>query len=347
VKAVRLEYKQWTKDKQVKLSALSKISSQPLRFSEPARTALSMSDTSGSSVNTESSAGVSGGTPWAPPASIVLQSGLMDGGQGHEGFGSASEGDVEREVEREGGGGGESESIPTAVDIEREGEERREWLIRQELGGAREAGSQETEQLSGVSRAIAGIEMGVPGTSGMSVQTEARTTAALPMTPGGSVVVEGSSVLTVPMVDVATVTETETDIGARVEAEAEGEGEGEALLVETESVNGMSPSFNTALYNIDMATADSTVTVADSESVADRLAAIHVATLSTEDIYSAADETDDGYLSSLNYSFVSFISFPFVLSSSSKAAVLECDATQQMRRGKADLQMHLCQLCPR
>jgi hypothetical protein len=300
-----------------------------------------MSDTSGSSINTESSAGGAEGTPRAPPASIVLQSGMMDGGQGQEGFGSASEAEIEREVEREGGGGGGSESIPTAGDIEREGEERREWLIRQELGGAREAGSQETEQLSGEFPAVAGIETGVRGTSGMSVQTEARTTAALPMTPGGSVVVEGSSVLTVPMVDDATVTVTETDIGARVDAEAEGEGEGEALLVETESVNGMSASFNTALYNIDMATADSTVTAADSESVADRLAAIHVATLSTEDIYSAADETDDGYLSSLNYSFVSFISFPFVLSSSSKAAVLECDATQQMRRGKAALQTHL------
>jgi hypothetical protein len=268
---------------------------------------------------------------------------MMDGGQGQEGFGSAREAEIEREVEREGGGGGGSESIPTAGDIEREVEEWREWFIREELWGAREAGSQETEQLSGEFPAVAGIETGVRGTSGMSVQTEARTTAALPMTPGGSVVVEGSSVLTVPMVDDATVTVTvtETDIGARVDAEAEGEAEGEALLVETESVNGMSASFNTALYNIDMATADSTVTAADSESVADRLAAIHVATLSTEDIYSAADETDDGYLSSLNYSFVSFISFPFVLSSSSKAAVLECDATQQMRRGKAALQTHL------
>jgi hypothetical protein len=187
---------------------------------------------------------------------------------------------------------------------------------------------------------LSGIETGGPGSSGISVQTEARTVAAMLMTSGGSVVVEGSSVSTVPMVDDTTVTVTETDIGVRIEAE--GEREGEALLLETDSVNGMSvPSGNTALYSIDMATADSTVTAADSESVADRLAAIHVATLSTEDLYSTADETDDGYLSSLNYSFVSFISFPFVLSSSSKAAVLECDATQQMRRGKPALQKRL------
>jgi hypothetical protein len=335
VKAVRLEYKQWTKDKQVKLNALSKIPPQPLRFSEPARTALSMSDTSGSSINTESSAGGAWGTSRAPPASIAHQSGLMDGGQGQEGFGSANEGEVERE-----GGGGANELIPTVRDIEREGEESREWLIRRELGGDREAGSLETEQLSGTSFALSGIETGGPGSSGISVQTEARTVAAMLMTSGGSVVVEGSSVSTVPMVDDTTVTVTETDIGVRIEAE--GEGEGEALLLETDSVNGMSvPSGNTALYSIDMATADSTVTAADSESVADRLAAIHVATLSTEDLYSTADETDDGYLSSLNYSFVSFISFPFVLSSSSKAAVLECDATQQMRRGKPALQKRL------
>ena len=52
------------------------------------------------------------------------------------------------------------------------------------------------------------------------------------------------------------------------------------------------------------------------------------------DIIIETDEAGDEYLSSLNYSFVSFISYPFVLSSSSKAGVLECDATQQMRRGK-------------
>jgi hypothetical protein len=46
------------------------------------------------------------------------------------------------------------------------------------------------------------------------------------------------------------------------------------------------------------------------------------------------DEAGDDYLTSLNYTFVSFISYPFVLSSSSKAGVLECDATQQMRRGE-------------
>ena len=46
------------------------------------------------------------------------------------------------------------------------------------------------------------------------------------------------------------------------------------------------------------------------------------------------DEAGDDYLPSLNYTFVSFISYPFVLSSSSKAGVLECDATQQMRRGE-------------
>ena len=46
------------------------------------------------------------------------------------------------------------------------------------------------------------------------------------------------------------------------------------------------------------------------------------------------DEAGDEYLTSLNYTFVSFISYPFVLSSSSKAGVLECDATQQMRRGE-------------
>ena len=51
------------------------------------------------------------------------------------------------------------------------------------------------------------------------------------------------------------------------------------------------------------------------------------------DIIIEIDEAGDEYLSSLNYSFVSFISYPFVLSSSSKAGVLECDATQQMRRG--------------
>ena len=51
------------------------------------------------------------------------------------------------------------------------------------------------------------------------------------------------------------------------------------------------------------------------------------------DIIFDIDEAGDEYLSSLNYSFVSFISYPFVLSSSSKAGVLECDATQQMRRG--------------
>ena len=51
------------------------------------------------------------------------------------------------------------------------------------------------------------------------------------------------------------------------------------------------------------------------------------------DIIIEIDEAGDDYLSSLNHSFVSFISYPFVLSSSSKAGVLECDATQQMRRG--------------
>ena len=45
------------------------------------------------------------------------------------------------------------------------------------------------------------------------------------------------------------------------------------------------------------------------------------------------DETDDDSFSSLNLQYLSFMSFPFVLSSSSKAAVLECDAALQMRRG--------------
>ena len=57
------------------------------------------------------------------------------------------------------------------------------------------------------------------------------------------------------------------------------------------------------------------------------------------DILIEIDEAGDEYLSSLNYSFVSFISYPFVLSSSSKAGVLECDATQQMRRGKVTIDL--------
>ena len=46
------------------------------------------------------------------------------------------------------------------------------------------------------------------------------------------------------------------------------------------------------------------------------------------------DETGDDSFSSLNLQYLSFMSFPFVLSSSSKAAVLECDAALQMRRGR-------------
>jgi hypothetical protein len=57
------------------------------------------------------------------------------------------------------------------------------------------------------------------------------------------------------------------------------------------------------------------------------------------------DEAGDDYLTSLNYTFVSFISYPFVLSSSSKAGVLECDATQQMRRGEYSMTSSACIDC--
>ena len=293
-----------------------------------------MSDTSGDSVSTGSIASVgTGSTHRALPVSIMHQSGVTDGGprqgQGQEGLGSVTEG--EREVE------GRIVSVSTAGGIEREGEESREGeglMQVRERGGDSGVGNQETEQSSSSAVASAGTGIADPSSSGMSVLTEARTAAVLQRTPSGSVV--GSSVLTTPMMDdgTVTVTETETDTGARVEAATLGEGEGEAVRLQQDEMSV--PSGNTALYSIDMATAASTVTatVADSESVAVRLAAIHVATLSTEDLYSTADETDEAYLSSLNYSFVSFISFPFVLSSSSKAAVLECDATQQMRRGE-------------
>ena len=297
-----------------------------------------MSDTSGDSVSTGSIASVgTGSTHRALPVSIMHQSGVTDGGprqgQGQEGLGSVTEG--EREVE------GRIVSVSTAGGIEREGEENREGegegsMQARERGGDSGIGNQETEQSSSSPVASAGTGIAGPSSSGMSVQTEARTAAVLQRTPSGSVV--GSSVLTTPMMDDGTVTvteaETETDTGARVEAAILGEGEGEAVHLQQDEMSV--PSGNTALYSIDMATAASTVTVtvADSESVAVRLAAIHVATLSTEDLHSTADETDEAYLPSLNYSFVSFISFPFVLSSSSKAAVLECDATQQMRRGE-------------
>lgn len=297
-----------------------------------------MSDTSGDSVSTGSIASVgTGSTHRALPVSIMHQSGVTDGGprlgQGQEGLGSVTEG--EREVE------GRIVSVSTAGGIEREGEESREGeglMQARERGGDSGIGNQETEQSSSSPVASAGTGIAGPSSSGMSVQTEARTAAVLQRTPSGSVV--GSSVLTTPMMDDGTVTvteaETETDTGARVEAATLGEGEGEGEAVRLQQDEMSVPSGNTALYSIDMATAASTVTVtvADSESVAVRLAAIHVATLSTEDLYSTADETDEAYLPSLNYSFVSFISFPFVLSSSSKAAVLECDATQQMRRGE-------------
>ena len=52
----------------------------------------------------------------------------------------------------------------------------------------------------------------------------------------------------------------------------------------------------------------------------------------TEDI----DEIDDPYFPTLNQQYLSFMSFPFVLSSSSKAAVLEADATLQMKRGRVE-----------
>lgn len=297
-----------------------------------------MSDTSGDSVSTGSIASVgTGSTHRALPVSIMHQSGVTDGGprlglgQGQEGLGSVTEG--EREVE------GRIVSVSTAGGIEREGEESKEGeglMQVRERGGDSGVGNQETEQSSSSPVASAGTGIADPSSSGMSVLTEARTAAVLQRTPSGSVV--GSSVSTTPMMDDGTVTvtetETETDTGVRVEAATLGEGEGEAVRLQQDEMSV--PSGNTALYSIDMATAASTVTatVADSESVAVRLAAIHVATLSTEDLYSTADETDEAYLSSLNYSFVSFISFPFVLSSSSKAAVLECDATQQMRRGE-------------
>lgn len=319
-----------------------------------------MSDASGNSVNTGTSAaegtggtsagggtggtsagGGTGDTPSGLLASITLQSGIMDGEQGQEGFGSGNELELEGERgrvrEREGGG----ERVSTGGDIEREGEVSREWLMREREGGAySESGSQETDQLSGSSIAVAGGGIAGPSSSAIFVQMEARTAVALSSASGSGT--GGSGVLTVPMVDDETV--TEMDSGSMAEGETEGEGEREreteALLIEsqseTETESGMSvPSGNTATYSVDMATADSTVTAADGGSVADRLAAIQVASLSRDDLYSAADETDDAYLPSLNYSFVSFISFPFVLSSSSKAAVLECDATQQMRRGKS------------
>ena len=53
-----------------------------------------------------------------------------------------------------------------------------------------------------------------------------------------------------------------------------------------------------------------------------------------EETKTEIDETDDDSFSSLNLQYLSFMSFPFVLSSSSKAAVLECDAALQMRRGR-------------
>jgi hypothetical protein len=51
------------------------------------------------------------------------------------------------------------------------------------------------------------------------------------------------------------------------------------------------------------------------------------------------DETSSASFPSLNHTGVSFISYPFVLSPATKAAVLEVDATLQMRRGEGTVSL--------
>lgn len=331
-----MEYKQWTKDKLVKLAAQSQsqLESKPKTFQSPTRTHTSdaqeidarpssssvvAAEHSVSAVSSLNAIGIPLGTAYTSTngdnniGGIGIAVGVgMGGGMGGAGVGGRSEVHPR-------------ESILHAnrhLGLHPNPNPYLHPLVAAEIRN------------SSVSESGGGSGSG--SGSGIVVMPETAGVGANVSVSGVGVSIEGDdeqsvTAAAIVMIDRATLTLPDTTTTAAATTSAV-----MTAAVDTVGTEGMAGSSTDQSRERDGVSPGGSSTRTQTESeIAVRLAAVRDSfeMLAAKENKGPKDEADDEYLPTLNFSLVSFISFPFVLSSSSKAAVLECDATQQMRRG--------------